>query len=206
MRPFLLLLVLLLTGCASLPERPPVADISAAWRERQAALAGIHTWELRGRIAVRTAEDGGPASLHWVRRQDTHRIDLAGPFGGGRVRLTQEAGAAELRDSSGQTHRDSSMQRLLARATGWWLPLEGLNYWVLGLPAPDAPMELRLDAWGRLQTLEQLGWDITFTEYIEHGGYELPRRVFIRRKDDGTSMLEVRLAVEQWNLPGAAAK
>jgi len=197
MRVFLLLLALLLAGCATAPERAPVADIAAAWNARQARLARLETWSLRGRLALRTAEEGAHASLHWVRRQDVHRVDLAGPFGGGRVRVTYDGSGAELREADGKVHRDASVQELVARATGWWLPLEGLNYWVVGLPAPGAPAQRALDPWGRLQRLRQLGWTIEFLEYVREGGYELPRRLFIRRASPEET-LEVRLVIEDW--------
>jgi outer membrane lipoprotein LolB len=192
-----------LAGCASLPDRAPVADKHNAWRERQTVLARLDTWELRGRVALRTAQDGGQASLHWLRKRDSHRIDLAGPFGGGRVRLTQEAGAAELRDSSGRVWRDRSLTEVLARATGWRLPLEGLDAWALGLPAPGEPAELELDEWGRLKRLVQLGWDISFLNYAEHHGYELPSRLFIKRAGGGEPEVEVRLAISEWTLSPA---
>ena len=200
----LVLFAALLTSCAALPERPPVADSQAAWQTRQTALARVHAWEIRGRLALRSAEEGFQASLHWIREQETHRIDLTGPLGGGRVRLTQDKNGAELRDASDKLYRDSSVQQLLARTTGWDVPLEGLNYWVLGLPAPEAITQSELDEWGRLKTLEQHGWEIRFLEYVGHDVYELPSRVFIKRKSDAASdtTLEVRLVIEKWTLAG----
>lgn len=195
-----------LTSCASLPERPPVADVEAAWSFRQAALTRLQSWDLRGRLAMRTEETGAHASLHWVREQRMHRMNLAGPFGGGRVRVIYNDDSAELRDASGEVYRGASVQEVLARATGWWLPLEGLNYWVLGLPEPGVPAVSELDQWGRLKTLTQEGWHIDFLEYTQGGGLDLPKRVFISRKPNGKEVLEARIAIEQWVLPQVAAR
>ncbi len=200
MRLLTVILLSLLAACAALPERPPVENPQAEWRARQAALAHLNAWDIRGRLAVHTAEEGFQASLTWVREADRHRIDLAGPLGGARVRLTQDKNGAELRDSSDKVYRDTSAQQLLLRTTGWQLPLEGLNFWVLGLPAPAPITKSELDEWGRLRTLEQRGWEIRFLEYATYGAYELPTRVFIKRQVDAGAALDVRLVIETWTL------
>lgn len=197
---------LLVAGCATVPDRAPVADRSAAWQERQAKLAKLDAWEVRGRIALRSPNDGGQASMHWLHQGNSHQLDFAGPFGGGRVRLTQDASGATLRDSSGRSYHDVSMQQLLMRATGWQLPLDGINYWILGLPAPVDAATQELDEWGRLRKLSQLGWEINFLAYGETDGHELPTRVFIKRQlDDAEGALEVRVAVETWKLGNPVA-
>lgn len=157
-----------------------MANPQAAWEAHRAALAQVNTWDIRGRLALRNADEGFQGSIQWVRERDRHRIDLTGPLGGGRVRLTQDRNGAELRDANDKIYRDSSVQQLLARTTGWDVPLEGLNYWVLGLPAPEAVTKNELDDWGRLKTLEQRGWEIRFLDYAQHEAFELPGRVFIR--------------------------
>jgi len=207
---FSLFSFLSLPGCVSLPERPPVENPAAVWQARAASLRPLADWEIQGRLSLRTADEGWQAALTWSRRQDRHRIDLTGPLGHGHLRLTQEPGAAELRDADQNVTRDSSVQQLLLRATGWQIPLEGLNYWVLGLPAPDVSNRLALDAWGRLETLEQLGWDVRFLEYARYGEYELPSKVFIKRAAQGVALpngadhptLEVRLVIERWLIKG----
>src|SRR5687767_12550026 len=105
MRALLILTIVLLTACTTLPERPVPADVAAAWHERQSALARMGVWDLRGRIAVRAPRQGGQASVHWARTPPVHVIDLAGPFGGGRVQLRQDASGASLRDSAQREYR-----------------------------------------------------------------------------------------------------
>lgn len=203
MRLLVLTLVVLLSACVAVPLRPPVANPPAVWQARQASLRYVQVWELRGRLAIRTADEGFQASLRWVRDAERHRLELAGPLGGGRVRLTQDKRGAELRDAKDKVYRDSSAQNLLMRATGWNVPLEGLNYWVLGLPAPGAVTRSEIDEWGRLKALEQDGWEISFVEYADSGAFELPSRVFVKRSADSAAgaPLEVRLVIEKWAFP-----
>lgn len=201
-----LLPVLLLTGCAALPTRAP-DEVARAWALRQQALAPITNWELRGRIALRSRDEGMQASLHWVRDGVRHRITLVGPLGSGQVRLTQDAGGAELTDADKKLYRGTTARDVLARTTGWDVPLESLNWWIRGLPMPGAKAEQELDEDGRLKTLTQLGWAVEFLEYGRYGAYELPSKLFARRHENVPGIglnhvtLEVRVVIERWALP-----
>lgn len=193
--------LLALAGCATIPERPPVADADAAWSARAQDLGALPAWELRGRVALRAGDDGAQASLVWLRQGEHHQLDFFGPLGRGHLRLTQNATGAELRDSDQRVLRNTSAEALLAQTTGWQLPLAGLRYWVLGLPDPNAAATPELDAWGRLKSLQQLGWDIRFLDYTQVATRELPGKVFLSRAaaGPGASALEVRLVIERWS-------
>jgi len=200
----LLGLTALAAGCATAPSLPPVENPAATWQARQTELRPITTWKIQGRLAMRTAEEGWQASLNWVREGERHRIDLIGPLGRGHLRLTPEDQGAELRDADQHSWRAENPEQLLYRTTGWLVPLDGLNYWVLGLPLPDTASSQELDPQGRLKTLAQSGWDIRFLEYTRYGTLDLPSKLFIKRQghdangnpaEDAT--LEVRLVIER---------
>jgi outer membrane lipoprotein LolB len=194
--------VVALAGCASLP--PPVKDPQAAWAARVRELAPLQSWELHGRVALRARDEGWHASVVWIRRPESHEIDLSGPLGSGHVRLSANQDGAQLRDSSNHVLRAANAEALLRRATGWDLPVGGLDYWVLGLPAPGIPESQVLDPWGRLKTLRQSGWDIEFLSYDNDGALELPSKLFLRRQQvaaaDASGTLEVRLVIDKWVL------
>jgi len=198
-----LALTLLAGACATIPERPPVADPDAAWSARRRQLETRAHWALQGRVALRARDEGWQASLVWKRNADRHEIDLSGPLGGGRLRLSQDRNGAQLRDSSSKVVHAADAEQLLLQVTGWRLPFDGLNYWVLGLPAPGAVGAPDLDVWGRLKTLHQSGWDIEFLGYEPFDGAELPSKLFIRREQPagvGGETLEVRLVIDRWDL------
>jgi outer membrane lipoprotein LolB len=209
MRPvpgLVIIFVSLISGCATAPL-PPAADIDPVWEARQAALMSVTAWHIRGRLAVRAADQGGHATLNWKRDGERHRMDFTGPLGRGHLRLTQDSQGAELRDADKRVWRAADAGRLLYRATGWIVPLDGMNYWVLGLPAPGPAPDRQLDEQGRLKRLTQSGWDIQFLEYTRHGAFDLPSKMYIARQDSHTEAgaaagetLEVRLSIEQWTL------
>lgn len=202
-------LAMLAAGCATAPSPPPVENPTAAWQARQATLRTVGAWTLQGRLAMRAAEEGWQADVTWVRDRERQQIDLAGPLGRGHLRLTEDSGGAELRDADQKTWRADNAQQLLYRTTGWLVPLDGLNYWILGLPAPGPGAKLELDDQGRLKTLDQSGWDIRFLEYARQGSLDLPSKIFIKRQGDGNETasathvdVEVRLIIERWTLDG----
>jgi outer membrane lipoprotein LolB len=195
-----------LAACTTLPDRPPVENPELVWRQRQAAGQALVNWDLRGRLSVRTNNEGAQASLRWQREGVRHQLDFLGPFGRGALRLTQTGTGAELRDGDNRVQRARDAESLLQRATGWRLPLHGMAFWVRGLPDPCVPYEKELDEWGRLKKLNQSGWRIEVLDYRSGALGELPVKLFLKttatvdNSPHGDTTLEVRVAVESWGL------
>lgn len=184
-------LLLLLAGCAATPELPPVADPSQAWADHQRRLAGVAAWQLGGRIAIRTEDEGWQAGIDWRQQEQAYLIQLTGPLGQGSLRLEGDGRLVTL--SSGEdTLVDEDAEALLYRQMGWRVPLAALRYWALGLPAPGAA-EQELNPQGMLARLHQAGWTIEFRDYVHRGELTLPGRLFI-----SNHRAQVRLVVDRW--------
>ena len=154
----LVVIAVLSTGCAATrptTELPELTD----WDTRQAVLAGAEQWYLKGRIGVRTADDGFNAKLRWT--QDRSRFEQS-------VTLTDKDGV--------ETRLQDAEPELYLRY-GWTIPVGSLPYWLLGIPDPQRPARTEIDAEGRLTRLEQGGWDVSFTRYDGGVGQELPGRI-----------------------------
>jgi outer membrane lipoprotein LolB len=83
---------------------------------------------------------------------------------------------------------------------GWTMPVEGMRYWAIGLPAPDSkPERQQLDDQGRLLELSQSGWTIEYRRYQPVGEVELPDKIFMQNHK-----LNVKLVVERWQLSDVA--
>lgn len=192
----LLLAVLLLAGCTTPPVRPPAADRELAWQHHRAALADLEQWRLTGRIAIHTGGEAWHATLDWRQRRQRYDIRLLAPMGQGSVRV--QGGPDEVvLDTGTETHSAADAESLLYRRFGWRVPVAALRYWVVGLPEPGTPAELRLDEHGRLAYLEQAGWKIEFRQYTRQEGRELPARIFA-----SNHQAQLRLAAGQWQVSG----
>lgn len=197
---FIALSGFLFVSCTAPSPRPVDAQLQQLWQEHEARLSPIRRWELRGRLAVRADDQGGPASLVWRRDGSHHSMRLGGPLGRGMLQLTQDESGAQLQDAEQRILRAPSAEELLFRYSGWRLPVENLNYWVRGLPVPDVAMERELDDRGHLKTLRQEGWEVQYQEYILVDGRNLPRRLRLTnpQKPAGQPAMEVRLVIERW--------
>ena len=69
----------LLAGCATTSRETIDLPDLTDWNTRQAALAASEQWFLKGRIGIRTEDDGFNAKLRWT--QDKRRFDaqVSGP-------------------------------------------------------------------------------------------------------------------------------
>jgi outer membrane lipoprotein LolB len=184
----------LLAGCAT----PVETATHPAWPARQRTLVALRDWSVNGRLAVTTAQEGWHVSLYWVQQGPVYSIDLIGPLGQGRVRIQGDARGVSLRTADGQLQRATDADELLARAVGVRIPLNGLLYWVRGVPDPGQPGALALDEQGRLSRLEQGGWRIEYLDYMPVAALELPRRI---RATQGE--IKVQIVVNDWSLAPA---
>jgi len=206
-----LVAMLLVTGCASVPKESvtPGGKPDALWQARRTELEALTQWQLSGRVAIRTADSGTSANLRWEKEAQQTQIDLFGPFGGGKIRLWVDPVNAQLRDGQGRIFEAPSASQALFDATGWHIPFEALGYWIRGLPAPGEIRSMQTDARGALVTLSQAGWDIAYREYGAFGETVLPRKIRISawpetvqalstRGELAGDTLVVKLLLERW--------
>ena len=194
-------LALAVGACSTLPVPPaPAADSAAEtlWRQRQQALAALQSWNLNGRIAVLTAQEGWHAGVRWNEQDGQYHIHLDAPLGQGAAEIIGNDAGVVLRTRDGEFSA-ASAEDLLEQRLGWGLPVSGLRYWVRGLPDTRAPVERRtLDIAGRLTHLRQAGWDIEFKRYAPAYSLELPDKIFFTSLGTATT-LEIRFVIERWN-------
>lgn len=193
----------LATGCTTLETSDSDIDLVAttgtgkSWQERRTELEAIRFWRLTGRLAVSNGDDAWNLNIEWQQREDDYQIVLNGPFGAGKVKLVGNAAGVLLKDSDDQTFYADSPEILLYEQTGLYMPVNGLRYWVIGLTAPAQAETPKFDEFGRLAFLEDADWKVRFKRYTRVSGIDLPRKVFIVRRN---KELDVRLVVDNWKL------
>jgi outer membrane lipoprotein LolB len=200
--------VLFLSGCANIPSQSTPANPAQAWQQRLTELSGLESWEVKGKLAVKTHRRGGQASMLWHRQRQDHLINLYGPLGGGGVILTSTADEATLRDHKKMSYHAETAEELLYQVAGWKVPFGFMQYWLLGIPKPDELYEESIDDWGRLQVLKQSGWQIKILEYRDFSGRELPRKFLMTAlpgtlhiADDESNendQVQVKVIIKRW--------
>ena len=194
MRRVWLICLLLLAGCAT---RPPVSEPvpEAAWLTHRALLEALTDWQVRGRVAVRTGEDGWNAHFDWHQQGQDYLIRLRGPFGQGAVELHGNAMGVWLKQADQTPVFALDPETLLEQQTGWRLPVAGLSSWLRGLPVAGLASDLHWDMHGRLLQLRQDGWLVDYSRYREQGDVALPQKLKLER-----DMVKVRFVIDDWLL------
>lgn len=116
------LLLVLVAGCTSTPERP---DTPA--------------WSLDGKLSLRTARESRILTMSWTEFPDRSEIDLKGPLGIRVARIEADVAGFTVVNGDGD-FRYSHAQSLDFPDIGRIrLPWQALSHWVRGLDADKRP-------------------------------------------------------------------
>ena len=162
------------------------------WVSHVRKLTLLREWQIRGKIGVRTADDGGSAYLDWSQSFDSFYIILSGPLGQGSTIISGNPSGARLENSDG-TFVSDSPEHLVMEHTGWQIPINSLLYWIKGIPAPKGNADMTQNEMGTLASLDQAGWHLQFDRYGNALGELLPQRIKIQKDD-----LKVTLIIKEW--------
>jgi outer membrane lipoprotein LolB len=180
----------LFSGCASVA--PPAENTPVSWQARQASLASLQSWQLSGKLGVVSETDSGSMSVQWQQSQNHYTIRLMPPLNAGAMTLTGNDHGITLTTSDGKTTHANSPSELLRDNGGPALPVQNLRYWIRGLPAPGAATP-HFDAYGRLSSLNQAGWQIDFLSYTHALARDLPSRISLN-----SPQLKIKMVIYQW--------
>lgn len=189
-----MLLALALTGCVQAPVENRIAP---SWETRRDELTRLDSWDLKGRIAVRTHKESGSGSLFWLQRRDKFDIRVIAPLSGRVYELSGGEGSVTLRTPDNKTLQAEDAETLLRQTEGWYFPVSDLVYWIRGLPTPELQVDgLLFDQENRVRALNQGGWSIRYKNYLRTGENSMPGRLDLENEQ-----VRVRLSVREWNLP-----
>jgi len=189
----------LLAGCASEPRAPLPAHPHRVWLAHWAKMGGITHFTLSAEGGIRSGGHGGTLMLHWVVRPRAYQMTGYGPFGRLVFRLRANGDGAKLLTERGH-FRGPDADALLARLTGWRLPVAGLRYWILGIPDPGPITSQHVNRFGLLAALGQAGWSIRYRQYRETPWGRLPELLSLTRseKTGPPARITVTLRINQW--------
>ncbi|MDR3395034.1 MAG: lipoprotein insertase outer membrane protein LolB [Parasulfuritortus sp.] len=188
------LLVLLLVGLAGCATTTALKTVDS--------VAGLHVvkpaaqFHLSGRMSVRTPDQTFSGTVSWTRAAGEDTLLLSGPVGQGAAEIHRQDGQVALKLADGSQISDASDERLMERALGVRLPLDGLLYWLSGQPRPGVTFKAGLDQDGRIERLDQDGWHIEYSQFRRDGEHWRPGRIFANRGDT----LEFRFALDRWEV------
>jgi len=158
--------------------------------------AQVDAFQLSGRVNVRVEQAAYPGRIRWQHGPETDEVWLYSPIGNAVAHMRQEPDGALLVTADGKEYRAQNVNVLAREVLGYELPLDGLQYWVRGLPSPDLEVsEQKEDANGRPELLRQAGWKIAYLDWAPAGVSGLPSKLDVI----GNNM-RMRLVVDEWKM------
>ncbi|WP_025819244.1 lipoprotein insertase outer membrane protein LolB [Shewanella marina] len=185
--PLMIISSIALSGCVSLPQAP-AEKITVA----QASQAD--TWELKGKIAIKTPDDNVSTNLYWLHSPQNNQLKLITMLGTTALSLTDNQQGASL-DVDGHTYHNKDAQQLLNQVSGWDIPLTELPMWVTGQATANDHIISR-NQQGQIKQLQSddpLPWHIDYRSWQQQSGATIPRLMIIRR-----GQLQIKIQVNQW--------
>ena len=182
-------LALILAGCAAF--RP-----QGGQEHLQDRLSQLDHWQVRGKMSVRTPDDGATGYLDWQQNDREFDIYIAGPLGQGATRLSGDKASAQLTLPGWDEPRSAdSPEELMLLYMGWNFPVSDIRYWVKGQPSPRGDAETQYDDTGLLSQMNQYGWEIRYSRYSQQNGYWVPGLVKVSGYD-----FRFTFSIREWTL------
>ncbi|SEA63624.1 outer membrane lipoprotein LolB [Thiothrix caldifontis] len=192
-------------GCATQTKSPsqgvdastkPV-NAQSAWQQRQTNFARMSSWRLQGKVGMQFQEQSASFNLSWLQTgKDQYEMNIKNPLTGSIMAYLKGDRSEVTLQANGKTYKDASAERLLQGQLGVSLPLDGMKYWVRGIPSPDSPVQqVKLDSQGRPESLQQSGWLIEYTGWQGNDWKALPEKINLSRVPDNT---KVKVIAKDW--------
>ncbi|WP_069472797.1 lipoprotein insertase outer membrane protein LolB [Candidatus Marithrix sp. Canyon 246] len=195
MKQLSILLLLFISGCSLTPAvNSNKAEL--LWQKHQESLKTLNKWRLNASLSVTKNKQNWIIRVLWDQDGDNYTLRLNAPLGQGAALLTGTKDGVIMRTGNNETFEAKSADELVVQALNMELPIENLYYWVRGIPAPDHRI-LQYDLYknGHLNHLEQSGWAVEYSPYVEVENILLPKKIYLDHKD-----IEVKIVITKWNI------
>lgn len=197
MRYVWLIVALYLSGCATTVTQPkPAATLkpSVLHLQHMEQIGHIQQFALKGRLGVITNPKSFSASLAWQHNPELDNVDIYSPLGGKVANITKTPEQVTLTDNQEKVISEKDAETLTENTLGFRLPLSGLSFWALGRPSNEGIVNLMTwDENGRVNSLQQSGWAIEYSNYTANGQYNLPHKVTLKN-----DQITIKLIVDKW--------
>lgn len=188
--------LLLLTACAQLPQKDTVPEnLQPYWNQHQLQVGTLENWDIMGKLGIRTPVQSNSARFNWQQQAQHFDIRVTTLLGQGVATLSGTSGDVYLNIAGRGEYTTHAPEALLLQELGWTLPVDVLNYWVRGIPAPNSPAHYQLNDQGLLDTLQQAGWQLQFSRYQQLESRRLPGKILLQQND-----IQLTLLIKKWSL------
>lgn len=191
---FLVLSILLVAGCETLPEQ---SKTTVEWQSHQARLTAIEQFEASGKIGFRSPKDRLSVSFNWKHTAELSKLRLINVLGKTMLTLTIDDQGAKIVTSDNQVYQDSSANRLFYQLTHIMFPVEQMQDWIKGLPtqADSYALDENHTLSSLRKTIDGKKWRMSYSRYQDIGSTPLPNKMTLRDADN-----VLNIVISNWKL------
>ena len=151
-------------------------------------------FDVAGRLSARHGGDALTVNFRWRHASERDELELASPLGQTVALLTGDASNVRLQAADGRVLTASDWSALTAQGLGWPLPVDGLAFWIQGVPRPGSAFSTETGDDGRVSLLRQDGWTVVYQAYTQAAAPDWrPSRMTLSYPD-----VELRIVVDSW--------
>ena len=192
---YILIAVLFLSACTQTPKIES-GDKTQLWLEHQLTASAIQSWNIKGRVAVKNSKQSGTITLFWNQFLANYELRFIAPLGQGTYILSGTPSSVIMKTPKESIIEADNAEQLLRDILDWDVHLNGLRYWVRGLPEPEVEFSaLLLDDKGRLTNIDQSGFNIKISRYAVVNNVSLPEKLAIESEN-----IRLKVVIQSWEI------
>lgn len=187
-----------LVSCATTSSK--ISSISKETTYQQAQvqqqLSKLTKWQAKGVIGIIYNNKADSANYIYSQDGDEFSIKLYGPLGIGSVEIYGDSKHVTIENSKGEKAQAKDTKTLMQEQLGWYVPVEGLRYWIKAATLPNAKTNIQLNQNKLIDRLSQNGWDISYKGYeLVDDKYPLPSKIRMLRDN-----LILKIVIKSWQV------
>ena len=192
---FYLLIPLLFTGCAQIPNTEPQKNSS--WSAHQLKLEKLTHWSFFGKLAIITPDERNSVNIHWQQSEQDFHIHLTTFLGLSVLDIQKTGDETIIIDADGNHYTSDNTEQLITKLSGMVLPIDHLQQWIKGNPSGAS---FQLDDNQQVTSLlseekKNDAWFIDYNDYHTINNTNLPRKLQLTRTN-----LRLKIAISNWEI------
>ena len=144
------------------------------------------SWHLQGRLLIKS-DEAFTANIHWQHKGQSDTLKLFGTLGLGAVLIELDKKGITLDQGKGRREFSRDTDAFIAQKIGFVVPLTALREWVVGAHLKGSDVVYTPNGF------IQMGWHISYSEYIDTPIGVMPRKVKIHKDN-----IKLKLIVDAW--------
>ncbi|AIT09721.1 membrane protein [Candidatus Francisella endociliophora] len=187
-----------LVSCATTDsEISPISEKATYQQDQvQQQLTKLKKWQAKGVIGIIYNNKADSANYIYSQNGNDFSIKLYGPLGIGSVEIYGDLNSVTLENSKGQKAQAKDAKALMLEQLGWYVPVEGLKYWIKAISVPSIEKSIQLNKNNLVDNLTQDGWNIKYKGYeLVDDKYPLPSKIRMSRDN-----LILKIVIKSWQV------